>query len=122
MCYQFYVYILKCSDDKLHTGFTNNLERRFKEHQFGLNKTAYTYRRRPVELLFSQEFNDVFQAKLFERKFKQPYQCEKLKHALIKRASIPCYCCTRILVITIFFNYDLECFIYTHAVVKRCSC
>ena len=34
----YYVYILKCSDELLYTGITNNIERRFKEHQKGLNK------------------------------------------------------------------------------------
>ena len=71
MYYQFFVYILKCSDGKLYSGFTNNLERRFNEHQSGVNKTAFTYRRRPVELIFHQEFNDVFQAKYFEKRIKK---------------------------------------------------
>ncbi|RZN84550.1 MAG: GIY-YIG nuclease family protein [Winogradskyella sp.] len=71
MYYQFYIYILQCFDGKLYTGFTNNIERRINEHQKGLNKTAYTYKRRPVSLIFHQEFNDVFQAKAFERKIKK---------------------------------------------------
>lgn len=71
MYYQFYVYILQCADGKLYTGFTNNISRRLEEHQKGLNKSAYTYSRRPVKLIFQQEFNDVFQAKRFERKIKK---------------------------------------------------
>lgn len=31
----YYVYIGLCSDDSLYTGFTNNLERRFKAHNEG---------------------------------------------------------------------------------------
>ena len=54
-----YVYILKCSDGLTYTGLTNNLERRYQEHQKGLNKTCFTFKRRPVELIFRQEFNDV---------------------------------------------------------------
>ncbi|MDU2993905.1 MAG: GIY-YIG nuclease family protein, partial [Clostridium sp.] len=30
-----YVYILKCGDDSLYTGWTNNLEKRFKDHCSG---------------------------------------------------------------------------------------
>ena len=71
MYYQFFVYILKCSDGKFYTGFTNNITRRIEEHQKGLNKLAYTYRRRPIKLIFHQEFNDVFQAKSFERRVKK---------------------------------------------------
>lgn len=55
----YFVYILKCSDGLTYTGMTNNISRRFEEHQKGLNTTCFTYNRRPLELLFYQEFNDV---------------------------------------------------------------
>ena len=67
----YFIYIIKCSDDLLYTGFTNNLERRFKEHQQGLNKNCFTYKRRPLQLIFYQEFNDVNQAIYFEKKIKK---------------------------------------------------
>ena len=67
----YYVYILKCADQKLYTGITNDLERRIEEHQSGKNKNSYTYSRRPIELIFSQEFNDVNQAIYFEKKIKK---------------------------------------------------
>lgn len=67
----YYVYILRCSDNLLYTGFTNNLERRFEEHQQGRNIECFTFERRPVELIFHQEFNDVNQAIYFEKKIKK---------------------------------------------------
>ena len=67
----YYIYILECSDGLLYTGFTNNISRRFDEHQNGLNKSCFTYKRRPLELLFYQEFNDVGQAIYFENKIKK---------------------------------------------------
>ena len=67
----YYVYILKCSDGLTYTGITNNISRRFEEHQNGLNKTCFTYTRRPVELIFQQEFNTVEQAIYFEKKIKK---------------------------------------------------
>jgi len=67
----YYIYILKCSDGLLYTGFTNNLSRRVNEHSFGLNKSCFTYKRRPVEMIFYQEFNDVNQAIYFEKKIKK---------------------------------------------------
>ena len=67
----YYIYILECSDGLLYTGFTNNISRRFDEHQNGLNKSCFTYKRRPLELLFYQEFNDVEQAIYFEKKIKK---------------------------------------------------
>jgi len=67
----YYVYILLCSDGLTYTGFTNNISRRFEEHQNGRNKTCFTYKRRPLELIFQQEFNDVHQAIYFEKKIKK---------------------------------------------------
>nr|WP_298999929.1 GIY-YIG nuclease family protein [uncultured Allomuricauda sp.] len=49
------VYILKCSDGKFYTGFTNNLQRRLKEHREG--KSFYTSYRLPFNwqlILFLQ--------------------------------------------------------------------
>ncbi len=74
----YYVYILKCSDDLLYTGITNDLHRRFKEHQKGLDKNCFTFKRRPLELIFSQVFNDVEQAIYFEKKIKKWSSKKKL--------------------------------------------
>lgn len=67
----YYVYILKYADKKLYTGMTNDVGRRFDEHQLGRNKDSFTYTRRPVELIFHQVFNDVEQAIYFEKKIKK---------------------------------------------------
>lgn len=47
-----FVYILRCADDTLYTGYTTSIERRLKEHQAGSKKCKYTMAkiRRPVEL------------------------------------------------------------------------
>jgi putative endonuclease len=66
----YYVYILKCSDNSYYTGMTNNIVRRLNEHIFGLNLGCYTYNKRPLELVFCTEFNDVNQAILFEKQVK----------------------------------------------------
>lgn len=67
----YFVYILKCSDGLTYTGVTNDISRRFDEHQKGLNKSCFTFERRPVELIFHQEFNDINQAIYFEKKIKK---------------------------------------------------
>ncbi len=67
----YYVYILKCSDGLLYTGVTNNISRRLVEHHEGLNKGSFNYKRRPVELIFHQDFNDIEQAIYFEKKIKK---------------------------------------------------
>ncbi|WP_424002986.1 GIY-YIG nuclease family protein [Maribacter sp. IgM3_T14_3] len=67
----YYVYILKCSDGLTYTAITNDISRRLEEHQKGLNKSSFTFKRRPVELIFYQEFNDVKQTIYFEKKIKK---------------------------------------------------
>lgn len=44
-----WVYILRCSDGTLYTGWTNDLERRLARHQAG-KASRYTASRRPVRL------------------------------------------------------------------------
>ncbi len=78
----YHVYILQCADEFLYTGVTNNLNRRLHEHQRGIKKSAFTYRRRPVKLIFSQSFKDVMQAIYFEKKIKK--WSRKKKIALAK--------------------------------------
>ena len=74
----YYVYILECADKFFYTGITTNITRRFVEHQKGLNKTCFTFKRRPLELIFYQEFNDVNQAIFFEKKIKKWRRSKKL--------------------------------------------
>ncbi|MCB9250940.1 MAG: GIY-YIG nuclease family protein [Flavobacteriales bacterium] len=80
---QYFVYILKCSDNSYYTGVTNNLERRFAEHQIGINQGSYTHNRRPVSLVFNSNFNDVRQAISFEKQVKG--WSRKKKEALIRK-------------------------------------
>jgi len=66
----YHVYILCCSDGSYYTGITNDIERRLIEHQSGENSKCYTYKRRPVLLVFNEVFNDVNQAIAFEKQVK----------------------------------------------------
>ena len=56
---QSYVYILKCSDKTYYTGVTSNLEDRIFKHNAGFYSTCYTFKRRPLELVFFCEFTDI---------------------------------------------------------------
>ena len=49
-----YVYILRCNDESLYTGWTTNLKRRLSEHSAGRGG-RYTSIRRPVEMVFTEE-------------------------------------------------------------------
>lgn len=65
----YFVYILKCSDESYYTGVTNDLERRVGEHQSGIIN-GYTSSRLPVKLVYSERFSDVNQAIKSEKQIK----------------------------------------------------
>lgn len=50
-----WLYILKCADGSYYTGTTGDPERRLDEHQAGI-PGSYTCEKRPVELVFIEEF------------------------------------------------------------------
>jgi putative endonuclease len=66
----YFVYIVKCKDESFYTGITNYLDRRLFEHNVGFDKDAYTYQRRPVELVWFEMFTDPNLAITFEKKIK----------------------------------------------------
>jgi len=76
-----YVYIIRCFDGKYYTGVTNNFDKRVSEHNAGLNPRCYTYNRRPVLLVFAQEFSTPMEAIMAEKQIKG-WRREK-KEALI---------------------------------------
>ncbi|MES2426754.1 MAG: GIY-YIG nuclease family protein [Bacteroidota bacterium] len=67
---QYYVYILLCSDNSYYTGVTNDLDRRVIEHETGESNTSYTFKRRPLKLVFCELFSDVNQAIAFKKQVK----------------------------------------------------
>ena len=68
---KYYVYILKCSDNSYYTGVTNNLENRLYQHSNGLIQNCYTYKRRPFELKYFAEYEDIRNAIEIEKKIKK---------------------------------------------------
>ena len=72
-----YVYILRCSDNSLYTGWTNNLEKRLKVHASGKG-AKYTKARLPIELVYFEEFEDKIEAMRREYVIKQLTRKEKL--------------------------------------------
>lgn len=52
----YYVYILRCKDNSLYCGITNNIAKRVEEHNFSKHKSAkYTKGRRPVTCIYFEE-------------------------------------------------------------------
>ncbi len=66
----YHVYILLCSDGSYYTGVTNNLNRRLEEHNIGLVPTCYTFKRRPLQLKFTESYQFVNEAIAREKQIK----------------------------------------------------
>ncbi|NBI27905.1 GIY-YIG nuclease family protein [Chengkuizengella marina] len=80
----FYVYILKCSDNTLYTGYTNNMNKRVEVHNQG-KASKYTRARLPVEIVYFEECDTKSDALKKEYALKKLTRVEKLR--LINEAS-----------------------------------
>ncbi len=77
----YFVYALKSENrNYIYVGLTDNIERRFNEHQTGKNKTTGPYR--PFKLIYSQTFETRLQARLKEKYLKSGVGKEFLKALL----------------------------------------
>lgn len=80
---EYYVYILRCCDGSYYTGVTNDVDRRVAEHKEGVSSTCYTYKRRPLTLVYHAEFRNVDDAIAWEKHIKR--WSRNKKEALIRR-------------------------------------
>jgi putative endonuclease len=80
----FFVYILKCSDNSLYTGYTDSLEKRLKKHNEG-KASKYTRSRLPVSIVYSEDHPDKSSAMKKEIWIKSLSREDKIK--LIQEAS-----------------------------------
>ena len=69
---------MKCRDGSLYTGWTNDLERRVREHNAGKG-AKYTKSRRPVVLAYFEEFATREEAMSREYAIKRLKRKDKLK-------------------------------------------
>ena len=79
-----YTYIVRCKDDTLYCGWTNDLEKRIASHNAG-NGAKYTRNRGPVELVYYETFETKEEAMSREYAIKQMTKKQKL--ALISENS-----------------------------------
>lgn len=52
------VYLVRCADDSLYCGITNNVLKRIETHNKGKGAKYITKSRRPVKLVYKEEFDD----------------------------------------------------------------
>lgn len=72
----YYTYIVKCADGTFYTGYTNDLDNRIKTHNEGKG-AKYTRTRRPVELVYFEEYPTKEEAMSREWYIKQLTRSEK---------------------------------------------
>jgi predicted GIY-YIG superfamily endonuclease len=73
----YFVYILRCGDDTLYTGSTDNVERRLAVHQSGKG-AKYTRSRHPLTLVYREEVEDKSAALKREAAIKKLTRTQKL--------------------------------------------
>ena len=66
----FWVYMVLCTDASYYVGITNDLGRRLWEHNEGLDRHCYTFMRRPVKLVYCEQYNDASAAIRREKQIK----------------------------------------------------
>ena len=81
-----WVYVLRCGDGSLYTGWTNDLNRRIAKHTAG-KASRYTASRLPVELAASWSMPDRGAAMREEMRIKRLPRAQKL--VLVAQAPLP---------------------------------
>lgn len=71
-----YVYLLRCRDNNLYTGYTDDVKRREAVHNAGKG-AKYTKSRLPVKLVYVEQFEDKSQAMKREFAIKQLTKAKK---------------------------------------------
>ena len=64
-----YFYIVRCSDNSLYSGITNDIQSRVKAHNSGKG-AKYTAFKRPVKLVYSEKHKNISDAKKREEQVK----------------------------------------------------
>jgi len=80
----YYIYILRCRDGSLYTGWTNDLAKRIEAHNKGQG-AKYTKGRGPVELIYHEEYSNKSEALKREYAIKRLSRAQKLE--LIQKSS-----------------------------------
>lgn len=73
-----YTYIVQCSDGTYYCGWTNDLEKRIAAHNSGQG-ARYTGSRRPVSLVYFEEYGTKEEAMRREWQIKQLKRTEKIQ-------------------------------------------
>ncbi len=78
-----YVYIIRCNNKSYYTGLTNDLIKRFEEHCEGIYETCYTFKKRPLTLVYYETI--PFLQDAIDRELQIKGWSRAKKEALIKQ-------------------------------------
>jgi predicted GIY-YIG superfamily endonuclease len=73
-----FCYVVECSDGALYVGISNDVVERLEKHNRGFGP-RFTRSRRPVELIWSQSFPDIFAARRREIELKGWSRAKKMR-------------------------------------------
>ncbi len=81
---QWFVYILRCSDDSLYTGVALDVNKRLEQHN-GIDKNGakYTQARRPVKMVYQE--SSVSRSEACKREYAIKSLTKQQKERLIKQ-------------------------------------
>ncbi len=82
---KYYVYIILTINNKLYCGYTDNIEKRYKQHENGKG-AKYTRANKPLKIVYSAEFNSKSEAQKEEYRIK--HLTRKQKEELINITQI----------------------------------
>ncbi|ANZ34212.1 GIY-YIG nuclease family protein [Staphylococcus carnosus] len=82
---KYFIYIVRCRDGSLYTGYTNDVIARVEKHNSGKG-AKYTKTRRPVKLVYQEAFETKSEAMKREYQIKTYTRMQKLQ--LIERGVI----------------------------------
>nr|WP_148154785.1 GIY-YIG nuclease family protein [Sulfurovum sp. NBC37-1] len=79
--------MLECADGTLYTGIATDLERRLDEHNHSSKGAKYTRTRRPVKLVYTEEYSDRSTASKREYEIKKKMSRKDKLHLVVMKKS-----------------------------------
>ena len=73
----FWVYIVRCADQSYYTGHTDDLECKLAQHESGVIENCYTFKLRPIALIYAQDFSSREEALSAEIQIKRWSRAKK---------------------------------------------
>lgn len=81
---KYYAYIARCNDNSLYSGYTTDLDEREVKHNEGKG-ARYTRMRRPIKIVYHEEFETKSQAMKREYEFKHLKKKDKEGLIILKK-------------------------------------